>query len=55
MADRRIVRLSLTEKGRKLLKILAQHKLDGIRSATDNLTDDELGRLYKLILKMSNK
>jgi DNA-binding MarR family transcriptional regulator len=53
--DRRIVRLSLTGDGRQMLRKLAKRKFDGISSAIQNLTDEEVAQLYKLIIKMSTK
>jgi len=53
--DRRIVRLNLTAKGGMLVKELAKHKLDGIRTAANKLTESELDQLYKLVLKMADK
>jgi DNA-binding MarR family transcriptional regulator len=53
--DRRIVRLSLTDKGRQVLRKLAKRKFDGIRAAITNLSDREVGQLYDLIIKMANR
>jgi DNA-binding MarR family transcriptional regulator len=46
--DRRIVRFSLTEQGKKTLKHVHLLKSAGIRSALDTLSDEELEQLAKL-------
>jgi DNA-binding MarR family transcriptional regulator len=51
--DRRIVRLSLTTEGARELKSLAKHKFDGVRAATDKLSDKDLEQLHKLFQKMA--
>jgi len=51
--DRRIVWLSLTNEGSKILKTIAKHKFEGIRSALENLTEEELRQLQKLHKKMA--
>jgi DNA-binding MarR family transcriptional regulator len=55
LGDRRVVRLNITHKGRGLVKELARHKLDGVRTATGSLSDKEVGQLYGLILKMASR
>lgn len=49
--DRRIVRLSLTEDGRRALKRLAKHKFDSVRTAIGNLNDSEVEQLNRLVQK----
>lgn len=49
--DRRIVRLRLTGKGAQVLKKIARHKFDGIRSAIENLSDKEVEKLCALVKK----
>lgn len=51
--DRRIVRLSLTAKGSHLLSKLAKFKFAGLRTALENLSDQELNQLDKLHKKMT--
>lgn len=53
--DRRIVRLDLTDKGKKALKELMKHKLDAIREAIGRLSDDEIKSLHEISQKMTNK
>lgn len=50
-ADRRIVRLSLTPKGLQLLKKLARHKFDAVRTAIDSLEDKDVEILCILLKK----
>jgi DNA-binding MarR family transcriptional regulator len=49
--DRRIVRLSLTAKGAQALKNVAKHKFDGLRSAFENLSKDEIKKIHNLLQK----
>jgi len=49
--DRRIVRLTLTAKGRLALKNLARYKLDGVRSAIGTLNDKEVEAVCILLKK----
>jgi DNA-binding MarR family transcriptional regulator len=53
VSDRRIVRFSLTGKGKKVLKEINKLKFSGLRSALDNLSDKELEQLAKLHQKAS--
>jgi DNA-binding MarR family transcriptional regulator len=53
--DRRIVRLSLTVKGRQMLKKLAKHKYDRVRAAIEQLDDNDVAKLYELHQKMMSK
>jgi MarR family 2-MHQ and catechol resistance regulon transcriptional repressor len=46
--DRRIVRFSLSDKGKKTLKEIHKQKFSGIRSGLDSLTIDELKTLAEL-------
>jgi DNA-binding MarR family transcriptional regulator len=52
--DRRIVRLNLTPKGSEVLKRLGKYKFAGLRSALENLSDQELEVLRKLHQKMAD-
>jgi DNA-binding MarR family transcriptional regulator len=49
--DRRIVRLSLSPEGSKLLKQMTKHKLSDLRSAVDTLNEREIDTLYRLLNK----
>jgi DNA-binding MarR family transcriptional regulator len=49
--DRRIVRFNLTDKGKKALNEINKLKFSGLRSALDNLSDNELEQLAKLHAK----
>ena len=51
-ADRRIVWLSLTPSGSKVLKTIVKHKFDGIRSALEKLDEHEVRQLHDLYQKM---
>jgi MarR family transcriptional regulator, organic hydroperoxide resistance regulator len=53
LKDRRIVRISLTAKGKQTLKKLAKYKFAGLRSALQNLDQKELAELYRLHKKMT--
>jgi DNA-binding MarR family transcriptional regulator len=46
--DRRIVRLKITDKGKKAVKEIIKLKFSGLRAALDNLSDAELEQLAKL-------
>jgi DNA-binding MarR family transcriptional regulator len=46
--DRRIVRLKITDKGKKAVKEIIKLKFSGLRAALDNLSDTELEQLAKL-------
>ena len=52
-ADRRVVWLSLTPDGARVLKVIAKHKFDGLRSALEKLTPEELETLHKIYAKMA--
>jgi DNA-binding MarR family transcriptional regulator len=54
-ADRRVVRLSLTGKGKDYLKKLGKYKFAGLRSALAHLSEGELETLYQLHKKMAEK
>jgi DNA-binding MarR family transcriptional regulator len=47
-SDRRIVRFSLTDKGKKALKEINKLKFSGLRAALENLSDEDLQQLTKL-------
>jgi DNA-binding MarR family transcriptional regulator len=47
--DRRIVRMSLTDKGLLALKKLAKHKYDGVRTAVGYMSDEEVETLSSLL------
>lgn len=49
--DRRIVRLDLTPQGLQELKKLGKYKFDGLRSAIESLSDNEIDNLQRLIQK----
>ncbi|HVS78683.1 MAG TPA: MarR family transcriptional regulator [Candidatus Saccharimonadales bacterium] len=51
--DRRVVRLNLTAKGSEIIKKVAKHKFDGIRTALDSLDDRDLRELYELHKKVA--
>lgn len=51
--DQRVVRLSLTAKGKQALKKMAKHKYAGLRSAMENLSEEELRNLVRLSRKMT--
>jgi DNA-binding MarR family transcriptional regulator len=55
LKDRRIVRLNLTDKGKKALKEINKLKFSGLRSALDNLSDKELEQMANLHLKAASK
>jgi MarR family 2-MHQ and catechol resistance regulon transcriptional repressor len=46
--DRRIVRFSLSDKGKKTIKEIHKQKFSGLRSALDSLSDTELNQLASL-------
>ena len=52
-ADRRIVHLSLSVKGKTTLKKMARHKFAGLRARLKTLSDDELRRLSEICRKLS--
>jgi DNA-binding MarR family transcriptional regulator len=52
-ADRRIVWLSLTPSGSKVLKTIAKHKFDGLRSALETISADELDSLHRIYTKLA--
>jgi DNA-binding MarR family transcriptional regulator len=54
-SDRRIVRLSLTGKGGSVIKKLARHKFDGVRSALDGLSQKDVQILYEIHSKIAAK
>lgn len=53
--DRRIVRLSITAKGKKIIKEVNRLKFAGMRSALDTLSDKDLKQLADLYKKMTAK
>jgi DNA-binding MarR family transcriptional regulator len=53
--DRRIVRFNLTEKGKKTFKEINKLKFSGLRSALENLSDEELEQLARLHTKAAFK
>jgi len=54
-SDRRIVRFSLTDKGKKALKEINKLKFSGLRAALDNLSDSDLEKLANLHRKAAAK
>jgi DNA-binding MarR family transcriptional regulator len=51
--DRRVVELSITEKGKKLMKLREKKKLDYMSTKFVELSDDELRQLAVLLEKVS--
>jgi DNA-binding MarR family transcriptional regulator len=51
--DRRIVRLQLTEKGKKAVKEVKKLKFAGMRSSLNRLTDQDLEDLAKIYRKIT--